>query len=134
MTAPYRAHADPPLTLTDRVRQLNDNLQHLAVRLKDAIATAVGRAVAQAVRDGVNALLGARDGRPDPEGFDDRSQADPADWGDDEDDPWFDPADGGRAPRQSRPDPPSTAGRRRAAPRYRRRCGGSASSRVGGPS
>jgi len=92
MTTPYRAHADPPITLTDRVRQLNDNLQDLALRLKDAIATAVGRAVAQAVRDGVNALLGAREEHPDPKRFDGRPQADRRAW-DDEDAPWFDPAE-----------------------------------------
>src|SRR5262249_56829325 len=64
MTVPYRAHADPPpRTLTDRVRQLNDNLQHLAIRLKDAIAAAIGRAVADAVRDGVSGLLGVEEGQ-----------------------------------------------------------------------
>src|SRR5262249_42473908 len=62
MNAPYRAHADPPpKTLTDRVRQLNDNLQRLAVRWKDASAAAIGRAVADAVRDGVSGLLGVEE-------------------------------------------------------------------------
>jgi hypothetical protein len=54
----YRAHADPPATLADRVRQLNENLATLAVRLKDAIAGIISKAVAQAVHDGVNGLLG----------------------------------------------------------------------------
>src|SRR5262245_1197035 len=90
MTAPYRAHADPPRTLTDRLRQLNDDLQRLAVRLKDAIASAIGRAVADVVRDGVNGLLGGDDGpdhsRDDFDGPRFRRQG----WDDDEqeDDPW----------------------------------------------
>jgi hypothetical protein len=78
--------------LTDRVRQLNDNLQRLAVRLKDAIAAAIGRAVAEAVKDGVNGLLGGDDGpdrsrddlddyRPRRHGWDDEP---------DEDDRWRD--------------------------------------------
>ena len=45
MTAPYRAHADPPPSLADRLKQLNDNLQDLAVRLKDARNGATVRSV-----------------------------------------------------------------------------------------
>ena len=63
MTAPYRGHAGPPpRALTGPVRQLDDNLQRLAVRSKDAIAAAIGGAVAEAVKDGVNGLLGGDDG------------------------------------------------------------------------
>jgi hypothetical protein len=56
----YRAlsHADPPLTLAERLDRLNDTLQSLAHRLKESIAEAVGSAVAGAVRDGVRHLLG----------------------------------------------------------------------------
>jgi hypothetical protein len=57
----YRSHADPPISLADRVRQLNENLATLAVRLKDAIAEIISKAVAQAVHDGVNGLLGNSD-------------------------------------------------------------------------
>jgi len=67
VNAPYRAHADPPktLTLTDRLRRLNDNLQRLAARLKDSIAAAIGKTVAEAVKDGVSDLLGVED-EPEP--------------------------------------------------------------------
>jgi hypothetical protein len=90
----YNAHADPPTTLADRVRQLNENLATLAVRLKDAIAEIISKAVAQAVRDGVSGLLG--NGGPfgqtrrlrDP--FRDGAEDDP--WSDDRDEdqayPW----------------------------------------------
>jgi hypothetical protein len=52
------AHADPPRTFADRLRSLNDNLQALASRLKDAIATAVSTALGQAIRDAIRRLLG----------------------------------------------------------------------------
>src|SRR5260370_32030390 len=54
----YSAPPAPPLTLSGRLRQLNDSLQDLALRLRDGIAAAVGRAVALAAADGVRALLG----------------------------------------------------------------------------
>ena len=93
MSVPYRAHADPPKTLTDRVRQLNDNLQRLAVRLKDAIAAAIGRAVAEAVKDGVNGLLGGDEADRSRDDFGDyrsRRQGWEADNQQHEDDPWRD--------------------------------------------
>jgi len=60
MTYPH-GHADPPLTLTERLTQLNDNLQALDQRLKAAIGAAVGNAIAAAVRDTVRYLLGGKD-------------------------------------------------------------------------
>jgi hypothetical protein len=82
--------------LTDRVRQLNDSLQHLAIRLKDAIAAAIGRAVAEAVRDGVSGLLGVQE-QPQRglEHYDDHYRFGRHDWDDqddrrDEDDLWRD--------------------------------------------
>jgi hypothetical protein len=98
MNAPYRAHADPPVSLADRLRQLNDSLQRLALRLKDAIAGAIGKAVAEAVRDGVNGLLGGEDEaeqtrddfygglRQGRHGWDDEEERH-------EDDPWYDGAE-----------------------------------------
>src|SRR4051812_372632 len=65
-----RAHAGQPPTLAGRVRQLNDSLQQLALRLKDAIATAVSGAVGEAVRDAVRAVLGARAEGQEEGGFD----------------------------------------------------------------
>jgi len=50
--------ADPPRTLAERLEQLNDNLQSLGGRLKEAIASAVSTAVAQAIHDVVRNLLG----------------------------------------------------------------------------
>jgi hypothetical protein len=52
------AHADPPRSFTDRLKSLNDSLQALASRLKDAIATAVSTALGQAIRDAIRRLLG----------------------------------------------------------------------------
>jgi hypothetical protein len=52
------AHADPPRTFADRLKGLNDSLQALASRLKDAIATAVSTALGQAIRDAIRRLLG----------------------------------------------------------------------------
>jgi hypothetical protein len=55
-------HHDPPRTLAERLEQLNDNLQSLGERLKDAIAGAVSAAVAAAIHDALRHLLGSRDG------------------------------------------------------------------------
>jgi hypothetical protein len=54
----YHAQADPPRTLADRLRSLDENLQALAARLKDAVATAVSTALGQAIRDAIRRLLG----------------------------------------------------------------------------
>jgi hypothetical protein len=45
------------LTLKERLRRLNDSLATLGRRLHDSVATVVGSAVAEAVRDGVRRLL-----------------------------------------------------------------------------
>ena len=42
----HHAHADPPHTLADRLRQLNDNLQRLGQRLKSSIASLIGTTIA----------------------------------------------------------------------------------------
>jgi hypothetical protein len=54
----YHAHADPPRTLADRLHGLDDNLQALAARLKDAIASAVSSALGQAICNAIRRLLG----------------------------------------------------------------------------
>src|SRR5262245_25862343 len=54
----HRTQHDPPVTLADRLRLLNDSLQALAIRLKDAIASAVSQSVKETVQDAVRSLLG----------------------------------------------------------------------------
>jgi hypothetical protein len=44
-------------TLVERLQKLNDSLAGLGRRLRDSVATVVGSAVAEAVRDGVRRLL-----------------------------------------------------------------------------
>ena len=44
-------------TLVERLQRLNDSLAGLGRRLRDSVATLVGSAVAEAVRDGVRRLL-----------------------------------------------------------------------------
>src|SRR5262245_28972836 len=44
-------------TLVERLQRLNDSLAGLGRRLRDSVATLVGSAVADAVRDGVRRLL-----------------------------------------------------------------------------
>jgi hypothetical protein len=57
----YTGGADPPRTLAERLSRLNDNLQALGERLKTSIASLVGDAIAEAVRDAVRKLLGTRE-------------------------------------------------------------------------
>ena len=66
-------HHDPPRTLAVRLEQLNDNLQSLGGRLKDAIATAASTAVAEAIHDAIRHLLGSRDGPTREQRFQQRS-------------------------------------------------------------
>jgi hypothetical protein len=42
--------ADPPRTLAERLRQLNDNLKALGERLKSSIASVIGSTIAEAVK------------------------------------------------------------------------------------
>lgn len=85
-------HHDPPRPLTERLEQLNQNLQSLGDRLKEAIASAIGTTVAQAVRDAIFALLGQpesapryqdRDRYPEERSWRERS------WDDPDRDPWM---------------------------------------------
>jgi len=55
----YQAQLGPPLTLSQRVERLTNNLEVLRHKLKDAIAGAIGTAVADAVHDAVRGLLGS---------------------------------------------------------------------------
>jgi hypothetical protein len=81
---PYHdAHTGPLPTLADRLHCLNDSLLSLAARLKDAIASSVGTAVSQAIRDLVRSLLGEQEhrGRDDgrcPNDFDHQRYAEPS--------------------------------------------------------
>jgi hypothetical protein len=54
-------HADPPLTLAERLERLNDSLQSLGQQLREAVASAIGSAVAGAVRDAIRGLLAPDD-------------------------------------------------------------------------
>ena len=50
----------PPGNLAGRLEQLNAEMRDLRDRLKASIASAIGTAVAEAVRDAVSGLLGVR--------------------------------------------------------------------------
>lgn len=96
----YHAHADPPRTLPERLAQLNQNLQVMAGRLKDAIASVVGKMIGQAIRDVLRRMLGDQEQPGEPDRFTgrfDRESRDPYGgryerdhdaWYDDRDDPW----------------------------------------------
>jgi len=78
----------PPLTLAERLEQLNDNLQSLRDRLKEAIASAIGTTVADAVRDAIRGLLGEQENPPSYQNND--WEEDHRTWHDPDDDPWMD--------------------------------------------
>src|SRR5436190_5358948 len=85
----YDAHAGPPRTLAQRLARLNDDLQMLALRLKDAIAGAVSSAAGQAVRDAVRGLLGSEKARAaDHDMFDPRLERESDSWEDADEGPW----------------------------------------------
>jgi hypothetical protein len=50
-------HANPPMTLAERLDRLNDSLQSLGQQLREAVASAISTAVAGAVRDAIRGLL-----------------------------------------------------------------------------
>jgi hypothetical protein len=60
----WHYHADPPRTLAERLRQLNDNLKALGERLKSSIASVIGSTIADAVKDAVSKLLSAEEAQP----------------------------------------------------------------------
>jgi hypothetical protein len=60
MTPAFRPHADPPRTLRQRLERLNCALEALRRELKDGISRAVSAAIAEAIGDGLRALLGVR--------------------------------------------------------------------------
>jgi hypothetical protein len=107
----YTGGADPPRTLAERLSHLNDNLQALGERLKTSIASLVGDAIAEAVRDAVRRLLGSKEAsgvntfRDDR---DDRDQAHTREYRDaDAQDPWAEgesrwPEENGHASRWQR--------------------------------
>jgi hypothetical protein len=68
--------ADPPRTLAERLSCLNDSLQALGQRLKASIASLVGEAVADAVREAVRRLLGGKGAPAEDDSRDDRDQRD----------------------------------------------------------
>jgi hypothetical protein len=53
----FRNNPNRRPTLVERLQRLNDSLAGLGRRLRDSVATLVGSAVAEAVRDGVRRLL-----------------------------------------------------------------------------
>lgn len=82
----YHHQLGPPLTLAERLAQLNDNLQSLGDQLKEAIARAIGTTVSDAVRDAIRGLLGdpecpasyqTRDWREEDRSWRERSWDDP---------------------------------------------------------
>ena len=77
---------DPPRTLSERMHQLNESLQAMAVRLKDAIAGAVSNMIGQAIGDVIRQLLGDQE----PDRFGGWHDRDDNGWYDDNDheDPW----------------------------------------------
>ena len=85
----HNGSPDPPRTLAERLTQLNDNLQSLGERLKASIASLLGDAIADAVRDSVRKLLGGEDAPADPY-RDQREYHSPAHYREDVDDPWGD--------------------------------------------
>jgi hypothetical protein len=57
----YPAPTGPPLTLSQRLQHLKADLQGLGERLKHSIASVIGKAIADAVRDAVRWLLGGQE-------------------------------------------------------------------------
>jgi hypothetical protein len=87
----YHAHADPPLTFSERLGRLKDNLQALGVRLKQSIASVIGTTIAEAIRDAIHKLLGGDD-QPtpfEPSYHEQRDRFTPRDrWDDRNSSPW----------------------------------------------
>jgi hypothetical protein len=79
---------DPPRTLAERLSRLKDDLQSLGERLKTSIASLVGDAVAETVRDSLRKLLGGKEA-PSQECFHQRrDHFSRSDYRDERDDPW----------------------------------------------
>jgi hypothetical protein len=112
-------------SVRDRLVRLADTLGHLKVRVREAVATELGRAVADAVRDLLTAVLRSRpvvdedaderrsrQGPTDPRA-DRRPPRDP--WADDDPDPWAgddpreDPDEHRHQPEPSTTSPPRSA-------------------------
>ncbi len=78
----------PPLTLAERLEQLNSNLESLGDQLKEAIAKTIGTTVAEAVRDAVRGLLGEQE---IPESYNSNDwRDDRRSWHEIDNDPWMD--------------------------------------------
>lgn len=88
----HHSTLSPPLTLAERLDQLNDNLHTLGDRLKEAIASAIGTTAAEAVRDAIRGLLGEPENSPSysPRDWseDDRSWHERT-WDDPSQNPWM---------------------------------------------
>ena len=94
-------------SIRDRLIHLTATLHHLQDRVRDAVATEMGRVVSDAVRDVLTAALRARLGESAPTRPDHRYRADP--WSDDDADDWDDDQpDPDESPRRT-PPPPATA-------------------------
>jgi hypothetical protein len=60
----YTAPAERAMTLAERLARLNDSLKALGEKLKSTIASLIGSAIAEAIRDVVRVLLGGEQDRP----------------------------------------------------------------------
>ena len=95
----------PPIR--DRLVHLTETLHHLKDRVREAVATEVGRVVAEAIRDVLTTALRVRAEEPLHPQPDRRDRADQ--WSEDDPDPWDDDRpDPDPSPRRT-PSPPAPA-------------------------
>lgn len=104
---PYRDYAQPPPTPMERLQDLGDHLRELAVRVREAVAEAVGETLSRLARDAARQWLG-HPAKPDPYSGDyDRHRDDADPWADDE------PEDDYGPPMTARQSSAGTTGARR---------------------
>ena len=84
----YRGRADPPRSLAERVRRVDDSLRTMMEEVKTSIASVVGEAIADAVRDAIHRLLGGgrRPIEPTRREYRDPWEHDP--WAEEREDDW----------------------------------------------
>ena len=84
----YRGRADPPRSLAERVRRVDDSLRAMMEDVKTSIATVVGEAIADAVRDAIQRLLGGERRPIEPTRREVRDPWEHDPWADERDDGW----------------------------------------------